>query len=47
MVELGEMRLEEDGMESGLKQGCTLSPILFALYVMDLGGGVNEKWGRN
>ena len=43
VVELSEVRSDEVNMESGLKQGCTLSPILFALYVRDLGEDLSKN----
>ena len=34
---LGDLESEEIKLEMGLKQGCVLSPILFALYIKELG----------
>ncbi len=36
-IQLGEITTGEIKLEEGLKQGCSMSPILFALYVAELG----------
>jgi hypothetical protein len=37
IIQLGEITTEKVKMQEGLKQGCSMSPILFALYVAELG----------
>ena len=36
-VNFGEIETDWFGVEEGLKQGCSLSPVLFALYLAELG----------
>ena len=36
-VKFGEIETDWFGVEEGLKQGCSLSPVLFALYLAELG----------
>ena len=42
-AELGDLNSREVKMNKGLKQGCNLSPILFALYLKDLGEQLVES----
>ena len=37
MVRFGEIEMDWFEVKEGLKQGCSLSPVLFALYLAELG----------
>ena len=41
-LSVGKVEVENASLDIGLKQGCVLSPILFALYVKELGDKLME-----
>ena len=42
-VRIGLLLSEASWMKCGLRQGCTLSPCLFSLFIMDLACGIESR----